>query len=109
MDVLERLYNNELNLDSANVLYHKAKKLDRNIKLNDVKEFLTNQSTYQQNYKNNKQKNYLPIYSNDHYSFQLDLTFLPKYKQQNKGYTVIFTAININSKYVYAYPMKTKS
>ena len=109
MDVLERLYNNELNLDNANTLYHKAKKLDSNIKLNDVKEFLTNQSTYQQNYKNNKKKNYLPIYSNDHYSFQLDLTFLPKYKQQNKGYTVIFTAININSKYVYAYAMKSKS
>ena len=34
--LLERLYNNELNLDSANALYHKAKKLDNYIKLNDV-------------------------------------------------------------------------
>ena len=48
--ILEQLYNNELNLDSANVLYHNAKKLDNNIKLNDVKDFLKNQSTYQQNY-----------------------------------------------------------
>ena len=56
--LLERLYNNDLNLDSANALYHKAKKLDNNIKLNDVKEFLKNQSKYQQNYKNNKQKKF---------------------------------------------------
>ena len=36
--LLEWFYNNDLNLDNANVLYHKAKKLDNNIKLNDVKE-----------------------------------------------------------------------
>ena len=44
------------------MLYHKAKKLDNNIKLNDVKEFLKNQSTYQQNYSNNTKKEFLAIY-----------------------------------------------
>ena len=37
--LLDRLYNNDLNLDNANVLYHKAKKLDNDIKLNDVSLF----------------------------------------------------------------------
>ena len=50
--ILERLYNDELNFDNANVFYNKAKKINNNIKLNDAKEFLKNQATYQRNYKN---------------------------------------------------------
>ena len=54
---------------------------------------------------------YLPIYSELPYSlyiFQIDLTFFPKYKEQNRGYDVLFTAININTRFVYAYPAKSK-
>lgn len=38
--------------------------------------------------------NYLPIYSDAEYAFQIDLTFFPRYKKQNKNYEVLFTAIN---------------
>ena len=39
---------------------------------------------------------------------QIDLTFLNKYKNSNDGIYVLFTAININSRYAYAYYGKNK-
>jgi hypothetical protein len=44
-------------------------------------------------------KEFLPIYSDAPYAFQIDLTFLPRYKKQNNNNSVLFTAININSRY----------
>ena len=108
MDILNKLYNEDLNYDNLNTLYHKAKKLDNNITLKQVKEFLKNQETYQLNYKNNNKKKYKPIYSDSYYSYQIDLTFLDKFKKRNSNYSIIFTAINIDSRYVYAYPLKQK-
>ena len=53
-------------------------------------------------------KRILPIYSDTPYSFKIELTFLPRYKKQNKNYYVLFTAININTRFVYAYYAKNK-
>ena len=50
-----------------------------------------------------KKKEYKPIYSEDYYSYQINLTFLNKYKNSNDGIYVLFTGININSRYAYAY------
>ena len=36
------------------------------------------------------------------------MTFLPRYKKQNNGYYVLFTAININTRFVYAFYGKIK-
>ena len=61
---------------------------------------------------NNKKvgkKIFKPIYSEINYSFQIDLTFFPRYKKQNNGYDVLFTAININSRFAYAYYCQDKS
>ena len=55
-----------------------------------------------------KKKEYKPIYSEDYYAYQIDLTFLNKYKNSNDGIYVLFTAININSRYSYAYYGKNK-
>ena len=109
MEILNKLYNEDLNYDNLNTLYHKAKKLDDNITLKQVKEFLKNQETYQLNYKNNNKKKYKPKNSDIYYSYQIDLTFLGKFKKRNSNYSIIFTAINIDSRYVYAYPLKQKS
>ena len=57
-----------------------------------------------------KSKNsFLPIYSDAPNSFQIDLTFFNKYTNQNNGYYVLFTAININTRFVYAYASKNKT
>ena len=42
------------------------------------------------------------------YSFQIDLAFFPRYKKQNNGYHVMFTAINITTRFGYAYYAKDK-
>lgn len=112
MDVktlLNRLYYIELNFDGADELYRKAKLQNKNITKQEVKDWLKEQSTHQQTtVKKVGNKNFKPIYSDDMYSFQMDLTFLPKYKSANDKYYIIFTAININSRYVYAYYAKDK-
>ena len=41
------------------------------------------------NNKKVKKKVFLPIYSESHYSFQIDLTFFPRYKKENKNYYVV--------------------
>ncbi len=100
--LLDRLYYKEKNYDSIKELYRKAKQQDNNITLDDVKQWLQKQATYQLTTKPKiGKKEYKKIYDEDHFSFQMDLTFLPKYKLTNKNNYVLFTAININSRYAY--------
>jgi len=101
--LLNIIYYEEKNFDGVNALYKKAKIRDKTITLKIIKEWLKNQTVAQQTNRKIEKKNYLPIYSEILNAFQIDLTFLPKYKKQNNGYHVLFTAININTRYVYAY------
>lgn len=102
--LLDRLYRIEKNYDGVDGLYRKAKKQDVNIDKKYVSKWLKEQSTHQQNaYEKPAGGIELkPIYSEDIYSFQIDLTFLPKYEVKNDGNYVLFTAININTRYAYA-------
>ena len=94
---------------SFNELYKKAKEAHPDIERSFVKEWFNKQQGIQMsNNKKVEKKIYLPIYSEVPYSFQLDLTFFPRYKKQNDGYYVLFTAININTRFVYAYYGKNK-
>jgi len=107
-DILDKLYYKEHNYDSVNVLYKKAKNLDSRMKKEDVKDWLDKQQTKQITTAKTGKKQFLPIYSETPYSFQLDLTFFPRYKKQNKNFYVLFTAININTRFAYAYYGKDK-
>jgi hypothetical protein len=93
---------------SFNELYKNAKEAHPSIKKSYVKEWFDNQQAVQMINKPVGKKEFLPIYSETPYSFQIDLTFFPRYKKQNNGNTVLFTAININSRYAYAYYSKNK-
>jgi transposase InsO family protein len=106
--LLDVLYYKEHNYDGVDTLYKKAKLRDNSITKNIVKEWLQNQSTHQQTTQDTKKKVYKPIYSESHYNFQIDLTFLDKYKKSNDGNYVLFTAINVNSRYAYIYYSKSK-
>ena len=108
--LLYRIYYIEKNFDSVNELYRKAKIFNKNLSKENVQVWLKNQSTHQQTtQKKIKKRDYLPIYSESPDAFQIDLTFLPKYKYENNNYYVLFTAININSRYAYAYYSKDKT
>ena len=106
-ELLNYLFNVKLIL-SFNDLYKKAQESHPSIKNIFVKEWFDKQQGIQMTNRKRSKKQFLPIYSDTPYSFQIDLTFLPRYKKQNKNYYVLFTAININTRFVYAYYAKNK-
>lgn len=107
-DLLNDIYYVKHNYDGAQELYKKAKITNKNITISFVKEWLNKQSTHQETKQDTKKKIYLPIYSETPFAFQIDLTFFPRYKKQNYEIYVLFTAININTRYAYAYYSKNK-
>ena len=111
MDTLKKIYYDvKQGYIGPDALYRKAKKEDQSITRQDIKKFMDNQATAQmhKNIKINR-NNYLPIFSATYNNFQIDLTFLPRYKKQNKNFWIILTCININNKRAYAYASKTKT
>ena len=107
-ELLNKLYYKDLKLSGVNELYKVAKQAHPSITMKFVKEWLSNQLSAQMNNKPIKKKEFKPIYSESPYAFQMDLTFFPRYKSSNDGYDVLFTAININTRFGYAYAMKNK-
>ena len=108
-EILYQIYYTEKNFDSAKELYRKAKLRNATVTLNYVKDWLAKQATSQKFQPKTGKHEYLSIYAEDPYSYQMDLTFLPKYKSANDQNYVLFTAVNINSRYAYAYYGKDKS
>jgi hypothetical protein len=108
-DLLHDLYYKEQNYDGVTNLYKKAKLINPNIKKTFIKEWLDKQNPQQQTSVKVGKKKFLPIYSEIPYSFQIDLTFFPRYTTRNKNYNVLFTAINVNSRFAYAYKGKDKT
>lgn len=106
--LLNKLYYIDKNYDGVNELYRKAKLIDKSITKSIVSNWLKDQATHQQTTSKVGVKIFKPIYSNNFYAYQCDLTFLPQYKKSNDGYYVLFTAININSRYSYVYWSKKK-
>ena len=92
-----------------NSLYKKAKKIIKNIKLKEVQSWYKKQATTQIHYRKNKKISYLPIFSYKPGAFQADLTEMKRLASKNKGYRYILTAINVNTRKLYAYKSKTKS
>ena len=108
--LLNKIYYIDKNFDGAKELYRKARLENKQISLDYVSDWLKKQSVSQQTTKTKIGKHeFLSIYSEDSFSYQIDLTFLPKYKSANKQNYVLFTAININSRYAFASFGKDKS
>jgi hypothetical protein len=55
-----------------------------------------------------KKIEFKPIYAEQPYSFQIDLTIFPRHKKQNSEYFALFTAINIYTRFAYVYYSKDK-
>ena len=107
-ELLNKLYYKDLIMSGSNELYKKAKEVHPKITMKFVKEWLSNQQSAQMNNKPVKKNEFKPIYAEQPYSFQIDLTFFPRYKKQNSEYYVLFTAININTRFGYSYYAKDK-
>ena len=107
-EVLNNLFYVKHNYDGVNELYKKAKVIHPSIKKAFVSDWSKKQQSTQMNNEKVKKKVYLPIFSDKPYAFQIDLTFFPRYKKQNDNYYVLYTAININTRFAFAYYCKTK-
>ena len=94
-------YNRKTGLIGVDALHKKLMKKDKNIKKKDVKEFLESQATYQIHYGKPSKRRFVPTFSNNLNSFQVDLTF-PQFTTKTSPKYII-TFININSRKVYAY------
>lgn len=107
LQLIEYLFYKKL-IYSFNELYKLAKQQHPSITKAYVRNWFDKQATVQQTNKPVRKNEFLPIYSEVPYSFQMDLTFFPRYKKQNNNNEVLFTAININTRFAYAYVCKTK-
>ena len=102
--IMDKLYYKNLNFDGIDILYKKAKLINKDLKKEDVSKWLKKQAVYQKTIERPliQPIENLPIFTTDPYSYQIDLTFLPKYKEENEGNYVLFTAINVNTRFSYA-------
>ena len=107
-ELLKKLYYRDLILGGVQSLYKKAKEAHPKITLKIVKEWLDKQQAAQLNNKPVIKNDFKPIYSEQPYAYQIDLTFFPRYKKQNENNWVLSTAININTRFGYAYYSKDK-
>lgn len=92
-------------LQSATKIYERVKR--KGYSLKDVKDFIRKQELAQVSFQPKKPV-YIGIIGKPN-CYQQDLTFYPDYGGHNKGYTIIYTIININSRKAYAYPLKNKT
>jgi hypothetical protein len=89
-------------------LYTKAKEVNPAISIADVKNFLQNNTTDQIHRKvANKESGVQILGGVGH--FQLDLTFLSQYKNQNRGFHIILVCVEVNTKKAYARALKNKT
>ena len=107
-ELLIDLFYTKKNYDGVTELFKNAKINHPKIKKDFVSEWLKKQQSIQQNHVVVEKNVFKPIYSTTPYSFQIDLTFFPRFKKQNGGNYVLYTAININTRFAYAYFSKDK-
>ena len=107
-ELLIDLYYKKKNYDGVTELFKKSKIIHPQITRSFVSEWLKKQQSVQQNHVVVEKNVFKPIYSTTPYSFQIDLTFFPRFKKQNGDFYVLYTAININTRFAYAYFSKDK-
>lgn len=101
-------YDPEQGFSNVNQLYNKLKELGYSFTLSEVKKWYNSQAV-NQIYKEPK-----PVYQKIVCPFgsvgciQCDLMDINKFFRQNEGYHYIFNAIDIFSRYLWAYPIKNK-
>lgn len=104
------LYNTKSGYMSKNDFINNAKQEKINRK--EAEEYYNNQDI-NQIFKNSNQKDkYIPIESPYHKpgDLQIDLMIMTRFpKNKNKGYQYLFNILDVYSRYVKSYPIKTKS
>ena len=93
----------------VNNLHRAIQKINPKVKIKEVQDWLNKQAVAQIHKRMSDKIAYMPIFSYNPGSFQMDLTEMPMFVKQNRGYRYILTAININTRKLYAYKSKKKT
>ena len=112
-NVFENIYfdpNNPGSLGGVRNLYYQAKKTDPSITLNNVKDWLKQQHVYTLHRPARRKWRRNRIYvSYIDEQWEIDLIDLKIYSAQNNEYNYILVIIDVFSKYLFAFPTKTKT
>lgn len=107
MDIIKKIYYDvKTGYKNPHALLNEVQKYDKDVKYNDVLDFLNRQEEYQINKKKLK-KTYFQIGAQIGY-YQMDLILLPNKKSENDGYGYILTIIEIATRKAYVYLLRTK-
>lgn len=83
--------------------------LNGSIPKSKIKFVLDNMQIYQRKQLNTPNAaNKIPITQTAN-SYQADVTFFDKFSKKNSGYRAILCVVNINTRFAYCYPLKTKT
>ncbi len=86
----------------------RAKQINPNITMKQVKAFLNDNPINQVFQKPTKSK-FMPRIHGKIGHYQADLTFLTRYKRQNNNCHILLVVINVNTKYAYVKALKDKT
>jgi hypothetical protein len=109
MDQIEKIFYDNYGLDSQKSLIKKIKEIDKKVPTNDIINWYKSQSSNQVLRLTQKQDIFHPIIVPSIGYIDADLMDYSIYSKDNNGYNYILTVIDIYSRYVWAYPLKTKS
>jgi len=101
---------NNASFSSVNRLYNEAKKEVPNITINTVKQFLDKQFSYtlHKPVRHNFERNRV-LASRPNQHWQADLVDMRAYAKENDGYNYILMIIDVFSKILQAFPLKSKN
>ena len=112
-NLLSNIYENpRLNASFSGVknLYHAAKLINKNIKIKDVKDYLTRNSTYvdyKQVKRNGKRRKFVSYFNGQIWG--LDLCFLrSELTHFNRGYGILCVCVDFFSRFLRVIPLKNK-
>ena len=109
-DILTQIYYDpKQGFLGVNNLYRAIKKLVPKVTMKEVESWLNKQAVAQIHKRMSDKIDFMPIFSYSPGSFQMDLTEMPMFVKQNRGFRYILTAININTRKLYAYKSKKKT
>jgi hypothetical protein len=106
--LLDKLFNDpKTGFVGEEKLFRRAKVYDPTITRKQIKHFLKENEIHQLFRKPQKKKQNPKIHGKiGHY--QTDLTFLTKYKKQNRNFHILLNVVNVNTKYAYVEALKNK-
>lgn len=111
-ELLDRLYKNTSSVScytSLEPLFKEAKKFDKTLKRNEVREYLATQHTYTLHRKTLKRFKRLPTFASGmHTNWQADLAVLNNISQFNDNFSYILVCIDVFSRQLFVAPAFTK-